>query len=296
MPGINGAARRKGTRSAAHEQTRERAPFNRRILILLLIAAAAVVAAGYFMLRPGPPAGIEWQGYADADFVKVGPTQQGLVTAVHVARGDRVVKGQALFEQDDVNDRAAVDQAARLLRQAEDQLKNLKNSGKPTEVAQAEANLADAEASRDKVRTDLQRNQPLLKKGSATAQTCRSAAGRLPLRGGQDERDARPARPNPRAHGPARRDRSAERSGRRGAGRARASAMAARSAPSRRARRRRHRRRARPARRNARCRRPVVSLLPPENIFVRFFVPEPELARLIWATPSCWPATIARRK
>ena len=25
---------------------------------------------------------------------------------------------------------------------------------------------------------------------------------------------------------------------------------------------------------------PVVSLLPPENIFVRFFVPEPELARL----------------
>ena len=62
-----------------------------------MLIAAAGVAAGYYMLRPVPPAAVEWQGYAEADFVKVGPTQQGLVTAVHVERGDHVVKGAPLL-------------------------------------------------------------------------------------------------------------------------------------------------------------------------------------------------------
>ena len=55
--------------------------------------------------------------------------RQGLVTAVRVARGDRVVKGQPLFEQDDADDRAAVDQARRLLQQARGQLANLQVAG-----------------------------------------------------------------------------------------------------------------------------------------------------------------------
>ena len=84
---------------------------------------------------------IAWQGYAEADFVKVGPTQPGLLTAVHVARGDRVVKGQPLFEQDAADDRAAVDQARRLLQQARDQLANLLSPAKPSEIEQAKANL-----------------------------------------------------------------------------------------------------------------------------------------------------------
>ena len=80
----------------------------RRILVLLALAAIVGVG-GWAVLRPRRPAAVTWQGYAEADFVKVGPTQQGLLTAVHVERGDRVVKGQPLFEQDDADDRAAVD-------------------------------------------------------------------------------------------------------------------------------------------------------------------------------------------
>ena len=55
---------------------------------------------------------------------------------------------QLVFEQDDADDRAAVDQARRLLQQAKDQLANLQSPGKPTEIAQAQANLRDAEAAR----------------------------------------------------------------------------------------------------------------------------------------------------
>ena len=105
-----------------------------RILVLLALAAA-IGAGGWALSRLRAPAPIAWQGYAEADFVKIGPTQQGLVTAVHVARGDRVVKGQPLFEQDDADDRAAVDQARRLLQQAQDQLANLQSPGKPSEIA-----------------------------------------------------------------------------------------------------------------------------------------------------------------
>jgi multidrug resistance efflux pump len=59
------------------------------------------------------------------------------------------VKGQPLFEQDDADDRAAVDPARRLLQQAQDQLANLRSPAKPTAITQAQANRRDAEAARD---------------------------------------------------------------------------------------------------------------------------------------------------
>ena len=70
---------------------------------------------------PIPPP-TEWQGYAKADFVKVGPTLQGLLTSLFVERGAKLGCGAPLFDQDDVADRAAADQATRQLRQAERQL------------------------------------------------------------------------------------------------------------------------------------------------------------------------------
>jgi HlyD family secretion protein len=139
--------------------------------VALLLALAALAFAGWrFYLRPQDNAVVEWQGYVEGDFIKAGPTQAGLITAVHVARGDLVAKGAPLFDQDDANDRAALDQAARQLAQAEEQLVNLQSGGKPTEIEQAEANLADARAARDKTQTDLARNRALIKIGAATVQ------------------------------------------------------------------------------------------------------------------------------
>ena len=61
-------------------------------------------------------------------------------------RGDKVEVGTPLFTQDETQDRAARDQAVRQLSQAEEQLANLQAGGKPTEIQQAEANLADAKS------------------------------------------------------------------------------------------------------------------------------------------------------
>src|ERR1700704_4436778 len=64
---------------------------------LLLVAAGGAGAWGWATHRV--PA-ILWQGYAEADFVKVGPTQPGLLTAVNARRGDAVAAGDLLFTQD----------------------------------------------------------------------------------------------------------------------------------------------------------------------------------------------------
>ena len=127
---------------------------NRRFIVLAVAGLCWPLGAGWWWTaRPVPPT--EWQGYAEADFVKVGPTQQGLLVALSVARGSKVAAGAPLFDQDDTNDVAARDQVARQLKQAEEQVANLQAGGKPTEIQQAEANLADAKAARDKIDVDL---------------------------------------------------------------------------------------------------------------------------------------------
>ena len=248
---------------------------NWRIVIIFTLACA--FAGWWFLLRPRDPPVAEWQGYADADFVKIGPTQQGLITQVHVARGDRIVKGAPLFDQDDADDRAASDQAARQLAQAQDQFANLQSGGKPTEISQAEANLADAQAARDKIQSDLARNQSLLKSGAATVQIV-----------DQEAADLRSA--NARVHAmEAALAQMRAPLGRESEIKAQAAAVDAAQAALVMARWRLDQRHvvapvsgaiadvlARPGETLA-AGAPVVSILPPENIFVRFFVPEPAL-------------------
>ncbi len=143
----------------------------KRNLVLGVLAAVAVIGVGVYLRFTGHAAKIEWQGYAEADYVKIGPTQQGLLTAVHVQRGDHIVAGAPLFDQDDGNDRAAVDQARRQLDQADRQVANLEAPGRAAEIRQGEANLADATANRDRLRMDLRRYETLASAGAVAIQT-----------------------------------------------------------------------------------------------------------------------------
>ena len=65
--------------------------------VILAVVLAAVAGAGWWWARTRTPPPAEWQGYAEADFVKVGPTQQGLLTSVFVARGVKIAGGRAAF-------------------------------------------------------------------------------------------------------------------------------------------------------------------------------------------------------
>jgi len=140
----------------------------------LLIVVMVVLGVGIGWLwwaQQRSAASPAWQGYAEADYVKAAPIEQGLLTSISVARGDQIPRGAALFTQDDTHERAARDQAARQLAQAEEQLANLEAGMKPTEVTQAEANLVDARSTLERARADLQRDEALLRTGYATAQS-----------------------------------------------------------------------------------------------------------------------------
>ena len=221
-----------------------------------------------------------WQGYAEADYVKVAPVEQGLLTAISVARGDQIAKGAPLFAQDDMEQRAARDQAARQLAQAEEQLANLEAASKPTEVTQAEANLTDARSTLERTRADLQRDEALLRTGYATAQGVDQR--RADYRSAEaKEQHAEAALAQARA--PMGREREIE---------AQRAAVAATRAAMAMAEWRLAQRTvtapvtgriadvlAQPGETMA-AGAPVVSILPPENIFVRFFVPETALSGL----------------
>jgi HlyD family secretion protein len=247
------------------------------LLIVLLVAAGGGVWWWYFARRPVP---VMWQGYAEADFVKVGPTQQGLLTAVAVARGDAVETGALLFTQDDADDRAARDQAAQMLTAAEQQLANLMSGGKPTEILQAEANLADARSTLVRVTGDLARGETLLPRGDATKQSVDQL--RADQRSAQAKVDALQAA-LAQTHAPMGRDAEIQAQ--------RASVAASRAALAMVEWRLAQRRVTAPAAgrvadvlarsgETMAAGMPVVSLLPPGNIFVRFFVPEPLLSTI----------------
>ena len=229
-----------------------------------------MAAAGWWW-HARSPSPIEWQGYAEADFVKVGPTLAGLLTAVFVERGVKVDRGVQLFDQDDISDRAALDQTARQLRQAEAQV---------VKIQLAEANLADAHAARDKLWADLQRTERLLPSGTASVQLAeqqradlRSATAKI-----QGFEAALAQLRNPL--------------GRESEIKAQQAAVeAARAAVAMMQWRFDQRHVAAPtagvvadvlarAGETMPAGGPVVSLLPPENIFVRFFVPEQLLATI----------------
>jgi HlyD family secretion protein len=248
-------------------------------LLVVLVAIGAIAAGAWFGLRHGS-VGDHWLGYADADYVKIGPTQQGRLTMLSVARGDTIAAGATLFTQDDVNDRAARDQAQAELAQASEKLADLKASGREAEIVQARADIQDRQAAYDRVARDLARNEAIVGSGAATRQSV-----------DQLRADARSAQARVES-AKARLDLIADSSGRSHAIAAQNAAVAAARAGLAAAQWRLDERRvaapaggliadtyAQPGETLA-AGAPVVSLLPPENILVRFFVPETELARL----------------
>jgi HlyD family secretion protein len=250
----------------------------RFIWVISALLVIGLAAGWWWTNRALPPT--EWQGYADADFLKIGPTQQGLLTAVAVSRGTQVKAGAPLFDQDDTNDRAARDQIKRQLAQAEQQLANLEAAAKPTEILQAEANLADAEANRDKIQSDLKRNEDLLKSGGASKQVVEDQ--RADLRSAIAKVQGLQAM-LAQQRAPLGRDREIM---------AQKAAVEASHAAVAMAQWRLDQRHitapadgviadvmARPGE-TIPAGGPAVSLLPPENIFVRFFVPEPLLSQI----------------
>jgi len=242
--------------------------------ILITMTAALLLVAACDGRKEGT-----YQGYAEGEYVRVGPIDGGLIGAIPVKRGDKVAEGSLLFQLEQTAEVAAQAQAAAQLAEARSTYQNLLKGLRAPELAQIEASRASAAATLNKAQLDFSRTQKLHADGNVSkaaldsARAARDAAaasvreldaklatGKLAAR--QDEIDA-----------------------------AEAAVQAAQAALDQ-ANWRLSRREGHAPQGGvvedvffrvgefASATQPVVSILPPENIKIRFFVPEPELGRL----------------
>jgi HlyD family secretion protein len=237
------------------------------------------VALGALLGGCGDKPAAGWSGYVEGDYVQVAPTIGGSLQRVDVQRGDRVERGDALFTLDAEAETAARDEAAARLAAAQAQAGNTAKGRRADEIAVTQAQLAQARANAALASAELARQQQLVAQGflsQSRLDDARTAVEQTTQRVAELEAALRVARL------PARSDE-------------RAAALAAADAASQALRasvwRPDQKRTAAPAAGLVAdvfhqagewvgAGQPVVSLLPPEGVRARFFVPEAEIATI----------------
>jgi HlyD family secretion protein len=126
----------------------------------ILAAVAALVAAGC-----GPAADRQLQGYIEGEYVRVAAPFAGALTQLNVKRGDQVTAGAPLFALERENEVAARRQSEQQLEAAQARLENLRTGKRPPEVETVEEQLRQAMATRDLSTVNLDRQQKLYAQG-----------------------------------------------------------------------------------------------------------------------------------
>jgi HlyD family secretion protein len=120
-----------------------------------LVALAAAMGLG------GDGGPLQVQGYVEGEYVYVGAPVAGRLETLHAARGDRVEAGAPLFQLDRSSELPARNDTAARLARAEANLANLRKGRRPSEIASIEAQLAQAKAMLALSQAKLERRQPL---------------------------------------------------------------------------------------------------------------------------------------
>lgn len=245
-----------------------------RLHTLLLACGAVLLLSGC-----GPSDKTTYQGYTEGEYVRVAPLAGGIIAAIPVQRGDKVADGALLFQLDQTAEIAAHDQATAQLAQAQAQLDDLSKGLRTSELDQIKAARASAAANAVKAKADLTRASQLFADGHIAKSSLDAAkANSETAAGALREAEARLTTGRMAA-------RSDQIAGAAAAIKAAQAALA--QADWRLAQREgyapnggviedvfyRVGEMATPG-------APVVSLLPPANIKLRFFIPEGELGRV----------------
>jgi HlyD family secretion protein len=244
----------------------------------ILFLSAGALAAALLASCSGGSSGA-FQGYIEGEYVCVAAPLGGALTNLAVARGGSVTNGQLLFELERGSEADAVRQAEKNLAQAQSQLDDLTKGQRPTEIASFEAQLERAKANLKLSGDQFTRREQL---GSA------DVVSKEELDQARTQRDADQAQVNQLAANLE----TARLGGREDAIRAAQAAVASQTAALDKAKWSFDQKR-QFAPTNAFVQdtlyrqgewvaagTPVVELLPPANLKVRFFVPETALAQI----------------
>jgi HlyD family secretion protein len=103
-----------------------------------------------------------YQGYAEGEYVRVAAPFSGTLEVLSVKRGAQVKAGDPLFALEQENEAAARREARERLQNAEAQLADLRKSRRPSEIEAVQAQLAQAEAAVQFSRVQLRRAEELV--------------------------------------------------------------------------------------------------------------------------------------
>ncbi len=114
-----------------------------------------------FQCACGPDAADYWQGYVEGDYVYVASAGSGTLKARHVARGSRVARGALLFELDEDREIAIRDEALARVRRARASLEDSEKGKRPEELDVIANRLIQARATLGLAKIQLERQQAL---------------------------------------------------------------------------------------------------------------------------------------
>jgi HlyD family secretion protein len=113
----------------------------------------------------GPPAEPSLSGYAEAELVYLAAPSAGNLQMLAVQRGDQVKRGQSLFALQAEAESLAREGAAARSERATAQVADLRKGRRPDEIAAIDQQLAQAQATLAGSSSSLQRNQKLVDQG-----------------------------------------------------------------------------------------------------------------------------------
>lgn len=121
-------------------------------------AAAIVVAAAVLgACSKSPPPG--YPGYVEGEFVYVSSPIAGRLDQLDVKRGDEIAAGSPLFALESVDEAAALREKQEQLKAAQAQLADLNLGKRPPEQAVTRAQLQQAQVDQQKLATQLARDE-----------------------------------------------------------------------------------------------------------------------------------------
>lgn len=106
-----------------------------------------------------------WQGYVEGEFVYLASSQSGTLTQLSVQRGQMIAADAPVFELESVDERAALQQAQHQLAAARAQLADLLTGKRPPEVNVTKAQLAQVVANARKAALQLTRDEAQYRAG-----------------------------------------------------------------------------------------------------------------------------------
>jgi HlyD family secretion protein len=132
------------------------------------VAAASLLGLALSLAGCARPHDGALQGYVEGEFVFVAAPTAGELQRLAVQRGSEVRAGDLLFALEDTAERAAVARASGLLEHARARLADERKGARPTELASLEAQVEQARAARDLSDIELRRLGPLVAPGAVS--------------------------------------------------------------------------------------------------------------------------------